>query len=64
MDELLRQLTTLAEGTSQACSYRSQESYLRNIQLVKEAMQGYENEQRLQYREKPFIWTALSWGQS
>ncbi len=26
VDELFRQLTTLAEGTSQACSYHSQES--------------------------------------
>ncbi len=50
-DELL--LTTLAEGTSQACSYRSQESYFRTIQLVKEAIQRYEDAQGLQYRENP-----------
>ncbi len=30
-DELLRQLTMLAEGTSQACSYRSQELYFQII---------------------------------
>ena len=52
-NELLRQLTVLAEGTSQACSHRSQESYFRSIQLVKAAIQGYENEQGLQYHEKP-----------
>ncbi len=52
-DQLLRQLTTLAEGTSQACSYQSQESYFRNSQLFKEAMQRYENEQGLQYHDKP-----------
>ncbi len=52
-DELLRRLTTLAEGTSQACSYRSQESYFRNIQVIKATIWRYEEEQGLQYREKP-----------
>ncbi len=58
MDEWLRWLTTLAEGTSQACSYRSQESYFRNIQAVKETIQRYEHEQGIQYREKPVHWDS------
>ncbi len=53
VDELLRQPTTLAESTSQACSYHSQESYFLNIQVVKETIQRYEDEQGLQYHEKP-----------
>ncbi len=52
-NELLRQLTTLAEGTSQAYSYRTQESYFQNIQVIKETIQRYEDEQGLQYRKKP-----------
>ncbi len=52
-DELLRRLTAVARGTSQACSYRSQESYFRTIQVVKETIQRYEDEQGLQYHEKP-----------
>ncbi len=43
----------VARGTSQACSYRSQESYFQNFQVVKEALRKYEDAQGLQYREKP-----------
>ncbi len=32
----------MAKGTSQACSYRSQESYFRHSQLLKETMYNYE----------------------
>ncbi len=52
-DELLRRLTAVARGTSQACSYHSQESYFRIIQVVKETIQRYEDEQGLEYHEKP-----------
>ncbi len=52
-DELLRRLTVMARGTSQACSYRSQESYFQNIQVVKETIQRYEEAQGLQYHERP-----------
>ncbi len=50
-DELLRWLTVMARGTSQACSYRSQE--FQNIQVVKETIQRYEDAQGLQYHKKP-----------
>ncbi len=53
LDELLRWLTMVARGTSQACSYRSQESYFQTIQVVKETIQRYEDAQGLQYHEKP-----------
>ncbi len=43
----------MGRGTSQACSYRSQESYFRNIQVVKETIQRYEDAQGLQYHERP-----------
>ncbi len=46
-DQLLRQLTQLAKGTSQACSYQSQESYFRHSQLLKETICNYEAEQGL-----------------
>ncbi len=52
-DELLRWLVTMAQGSSQACSYRSQELYFQIIQVVKETMRRYEEEQGLQYRENP-----------
>ncbi len=52
-DELLRQLTMMARGTSQACSYRSQELYFQIIQVVKETIRKYEEEQGLQYHENP-----------
>ena len=51
LDELLRRLTTLARGTSQACSHRSQELYFRVIQVVKETIKNYEDEQGVQYGE-------------
>ena len=43
----------MARGTSQACSYRSQELYFQNFQVVKETIRGYEDAQGLQYHEKP-----------
>ena len=49
--ELFRRLTQLARGTSQACSYRSQELYFRRAQALKEALTGYEDEQGIQYGE-------------
>ncbi len=52
-DELLRQLTEVARGISQACSYRSQETYFQNFQVVKETIRRYEDAQGLQYHEKP-----------
>ncbi len=52
-DQLFHQLTTLVKGTSQACSYRSQESYFRHSQLFKETMQSYENEQGFLYHDRP-----------
>ncbi len=52
-DELLRQLTVVARGTSHACSYRSQELYFQVIQVVKDTIRKYEEEQGLQYRENP-----------
>ncbi len=55
---MFRQLTELAKGTSQASSYRRQESYFRHSQLFKETMHSYENEQGLQYREKPVHWDS------
>ena len=50
-EELLRRLTVMARGTSQACSHRSQELYFRVIQVVKEAIKNYEDEQGPQYSE-------------
>ncbi len=41
----------MARGTSQACSYRSQELYFRVIQVAKETIKNYEEEQGLQYQE-------------
>ncbi len=52
-DELLRWLTVMARGTSQGCSYRSQGLYFQVIQVVKETIKKYEEEQGLQYREDP-----------
>ncbi len=50
-EELLRRLTAVARGTSQACSYRGQELYFRTIQVAKETIKNYEEEQGLQYGE-------------
>ena len=50
-DELFRRLTRLVRGTSQACSYRSQELYFQMIQVFKETIQDYEDEQGVQYGE-------------
>ena len=50
-EELLRWLTEVVRGTSQACSYRSQELYFRVIQVAKETIKNYEEEQGLQYQE-------------
>ncbi len=50
-EELLRRLIAVARGTSQACSYRNQELYFQVIQVVKETIKNYEEEQGLQYRE-------------
>ncbi len=52
-NQLFRQLTELVRRTSQACSYRSQESYFRHSQQFKETMHSYEAEQGLQYCERP-----------
>ncbi len=41
----------MARGTSQACSHCSQEVYFRVIQVVKEAIKNYEDEQGHQYGE-------------
>ncbi len=41
----------MARGTSQACSHRSQELYFRMIQVFKETIKNYEDEQGLQYSE-------------
>ncbi len=49
--ELFRRLTQIARGTSQACSYRSQEMYFGMMQTFKETMKGYENQQGIQYNE-------------
>ncbi len=46
-------LTAVARGTSQACSYHRQELYSHVIQVVKETIRKYEEEQGLQYRENP-----------
>ncbi len=51
LDELFRWLTQLAQGTSQACSHRSQELYFRMIQMIKETVKDYEDEQGVQYGE-------------
>ncbi len=51
LEELLRRLTVMARCTSQACSYRSQELYFRIIQVAKETIKNYEEEQGLQYQE-------------
>ncbi len=50
-EELLRRLTKVAPGTSQACSHRSQELYFRVMQVVKGAIKDYKDEQGLQYGE-------------
>ncbi len=50
-EELLRRLTTMARGTSQACSHRSQELYFLMIQVFKETIKNYEDEQGIQYSE-------------
>ncbi len=50
-DELFRRLTQLVRGTSQACSYRSQELYFRMMQVFKETIQDYDDEQGVQYGE-------------
>ncbi len=52
-DELLRRLTVMAQGTSQGCSYCSQGLYFQVIQVVKETIKKYQEEQGLQYRENP-----------
>ena len=52
-DELLRWLTEVARGTSQACSYHSEESYFQNFQVVKDTIRRYEGAQGFQYHEKP-----------
>ncbi len=52
-DALLRQLTQLARGTSQACSYQSQESYCRHSQRFKESIHGYKAELGHQYHDGP-----------
>ncbi len=52
-DELLRRLTVVARGKSQACGYHSQDLYFRTIQVVKEAIQRYKDDQGLQHHEKP-----------
>ncbi len=50
-DELFRRLTQMARGTSQACSHRSQELYFRMVQMLKETVKDYEDEQGIQYGE-------------
>ncbi len=50
-EELLRRLTAVARGTSQACSYRSQDLYFQTIQVAKETIKNYEEEQGLQHQE-------------
>ncbi len=52
-DELLQQLTQFAQGTSQACSYHSQEFYFRHSQWIKESVHDDEAEQGHQYRKGP-----------
>ncbi len=49
-EELLRRLIEVARGTSQVCRHRNQELYFRVIQVVKEALKNYEDEQGLQYQ--------------
>ncbi len=44
LEQLFRQPTKLAKGTSQACSYQSQESYFRHSQQFIETTQSYEDE--------------------
>ncbi len=43
----------MARGTSQACSYRSQELYFQQSQKLKETMRDYEDAQGLLYQEQP-----------
>ncbi len=50
-EELLRRLTVMARGTSQACSHRSQELYFRVVQVLKETIKDYEDQQGVQYGE-------------
>ncbi len=52
-DELLRRLTRMARGTSQACSYRSQELYFQQSQKLKEAMRDFEDAQGPLCQEQP-----------
>ena len=47
-EELLRRLTVMARGTSQACSHRSQELYFRVSQVLKETIKDYEDQQGVQ----------------
>ena len=51
-EELLRRLTVMARGTSQACSHRSQELYFRVSQVLKETIKDYEDQQGVQYGKK------------
>ncbi len=60
-EELLRWLTALARGTSQACSYRSQELYFRMIQVAKETIKNYEEEQGSSSKRVMSIWTVILW---
>ncbi len=43
----------MARGTSQACSYHSQELYFQEFKKVKATLRKYEDGQGLQYHEKP-----------
>ncbi len=49
--ELFRRLTQIAQGTSQARSYHSQEMYFEMMQTFKETIKGYEDRQGIQYNE-------------
>ena len=48
-DELLRQLTRLAHGTHQGCSYQSHKYYFRHSQRIKEVIRDYQADQGHQY---------------
>ncbi len=50
-EELLRRLTVMARGTSQACSHHSQELYFRVSQVLKETIKDNEDQQGVQYSE-------------
>ncbi len=60
-EELFMRLTVMARGTSQACSHRSQELYFGMIQVIKETIKNYEDEQGVR---TPFIWIVTLWGHS